>query len=178
LAVLVALRHSKPTPKTRPATLEKKSAKLLNSSQVPQSTRFNLVWKIGWQIKLRSETPLHRKGREERRGRTHYWLSPSRSSPRGWIHVWRRRHAIIHRRGFPGKPGFRPRTPARLRLAHAREAAQYSSCQRTNYEPLPDSPATAGSRLPKGPRLASESLDADTSRLRRQAAQSAPGHGH
>src|SRR5215471_1240305 len=40
---------------------------------------------------------------------------------------------------------------------------------------LPDSPATAGSRLPKGTRLASEPLDADTSRLRRCAPQSAQG---
>jgi len=47
-------------------------------------------------------------------------------------------------RGFPGKPGFRPRTPARLRLAHAREGAQYSVVKER-----------ATSRLPLGARLES-----------------------
>ena len=81
---------------------------------------------------------------------------------------------LVHRRGscvFPAGRDFG------CRLGR-RQNASIFSCQRThpfpgpprrhfkpNYKPLPNSPATAGSRLLKSPRLASESLDADTSGL-------------
>src|SRR5262249_16545753 len=47
------------------------------------------------------------------------------------------------------------------------------NCQRANCKLLAHS---LRSRLPKGPQLANELLDADTSRLRRVTAQSTPGH--
>ena len=60
--------------------------------------------------------------------------------------------------------------------------ASIFSCQRTSYKPFTNPPATAGSRLFRsahpglksragGPQLTSELLDADTSRLRRNATQ-------
>src|SRR5215467_8964031 len=79
----------------------------------------------------------------------------------------------------PAQQILRLRSGFRLRT---QTPADGSSCQRTKYKPFTNSPATAGSRLFRsahpglksragGPQLASELLDADTSRLRRNATQ-------